>query len=178
MSSPQSYTFGNFRLVPEATNRSTRSCISGGNASTCFAISCLTSICRVPLSSRIHSREVPNTSSKTLTRCSESDPAGPSTKSGTPTTIRWPGSVLANCRDRRATRGIPMDGWRADTSQMPTYGPRRRLARRWVGRFPLMWITSGYAVIQEEPAENHRPEMSSGANGLIDCLLAGRIYRQ
>ena len=30
------------------------------------------------------------------------------------------------------------------------------------GRFPLMWITSGYAVIQEEPAENHRPECPVG----------------
>src|ERR1022692_2063002 len=51
-----------------------------------------------------------------------------------------------------------------EAADLPDAYPRPISAASHVkeGRFPLMWITSGYAVIQEEPAENHRPECPVG----------------
>ena len=61
----------------EPRNRSSRSCVSGGNSSTRLAIPCLTSIRRVPLLSRIHSPRTYTPSAAERPACRLNvDPAG------------------------------------------------------------------------------------------------------
>ena len=102
-------------------NRSTRSCISGGKAFTCSAISRLKSSCGVPLCSGIRPRGAPNTSGKTPTVALRTTQQGCPAKFGMSTTPGWLGAVLANCRDRRTTGRVPVGGRRAGTSQIANW---------------------------------------------------------
>src|ERR1017187_10390413 len=72
------------------------------------------------------------------------------------------------------------DSFALEAADPPAAYPRPISAASHVkdGRFPLMWITSGYRRDPGGACRKPPTGMSSGANGLIDCLLAGRIYRQ